>query len=75
MEKKPRLYPNLEAELTRSGITKNELANVLGITRMSLYSRLVGEIEFTLNEARIVCAYVEKRSGRPQSLKNLFNML
>lgn len=74
MERKPTLYPNLEAELARSGIKKLELAKELGITRMSLYSRLVGDIEFSLNEARIVCAYIEKRSGRAQSLKNLFNI-
>ena len=74
MDRKPTLYPNLEAELARSGIRKSELAKELGITRMSLYSRLVGEIEFSLNEAKIICAYIEKKSGRAQSLKNLFNI-
>ena len=74
MVKKLPLYPNLEAELVRSGIKKSELAKELGITRMSLYSRLVGDIEITLNEALIICAYVEKRSRRAQSLKNLFNI-
>ena len=72
--KKNPLYPNLEAELMRSGITRNELAKELGFSRIALYFRLTGEIEFTLNEARIICAYIEKRSGRAQSLKNLFNM-
>jgi DNA-binding XRE family transcriptional regulator len=72
--KKNPLYPNLEAELMRCGITRNELAKELGFSRIALYLRLTGEIEFTLNEARIVCAYIEKKSGRAQSLKNLFNM-
>ena len=75
MERKPTLYPNLEAEIARAGIRKSELAKELGITRMSLYSRLVGDIEFSLNEAKIVCAYIEKKSGRAQSLKNLFNIM
>ena len=67
------LYPNLEAELMRCGITKNEIAKELGFSRIALYQRLTGDVEFSLNEARIICAYLEKRSGRAQSLKYLFN--
>lgn len=68
------LYPNLEGELQRCGITKGELAKELGFSRVTLYMRLTGEIEFTLNEAKIICAYIERKSGRAQSLKNLFNI-
>lgn len=68
------LYPNLEGELQRCGITKQELAKELGFKRLALYKRLTGEVEFSLSEAKIVCAYLEKKSGRAQSLKNLFNI-
>lgn len=73
--KKNPLYPNLEAELMRCGVTKKELAKVLGFGRLALYKRLTGDIEFSLNEVRIVCAYLEKKSGRAQSMKNLFNIM
>lgn len=68
------LYPNLEGELQRCGITKGALAKELGFNRLALYKRLTGEIEFSLNEAKIVCAFIERKSGRAQSLKNLFNI-
>ena len=67
------LYPNLEAELKRYNISRVELAKVIGVSRSNLYTRLTGEKEFSLNEARIVCAFIEKKSGRPMSLKYLFN--
>lgn len=67
------LYPNLEAELKRYNISRVELAKVIGVSRSNLYTRLIGEKEFSLNEARIVCAFIEKKSGRPMSLKYLFN--
>lgn len=73
--KKYALYPNLECELTRYNITKDELAKHLGISRWALYDRLTGEVEITLNEARIVCAYIEKKSGRPMTIKYLFNFM
>ena len=67
------LYPNLEAELKRYEITKDDLAKVIGVSRTNVYTRLTGKKELTLNEARIICAYVEKVSGRPMTLKYLFN--
>lgn len=73
--KKNPLYPNLEAELVRCGVTKKELAKELGYGRLALYKRLTGDVEISLNEARIICAYIEKKSGRAQSLKNLFNIM
>lgn len=69
------LYPNLESELLKCGVTKKELAKALGFSSVALYKRLTGEVEFTLNEVRIVCAYLEKKSGRAQSMKTLFNIM
>jgi len=68
------LYPNLEAELARAGIDKKELANVIGKSKNTLYSRLNGKTELTLSEARIIRAYLEKRTNKPMYFNRLFNI-
>lgn len=67
-------YPNLEAELARTGINKNELAKVLKMSQDTLYGRLNGKTKLTLEEARIIKAYVEKRAGQPISFLRLFSI-
>ena len=39
------------AYLERTGETKSELANKLGMSRVSLHSKLIGHTEFRLSEA------------------------
>ena len=73
MRKKYYLYPNLEAELKRYNVSRDEIAKAIGVSRSNLYTRLTGEKEFSLSEARIICAYLEKKSGQEMSLKYLFN--
>lgn len=68
------LYPNLEAELARAGIDKKELAKVIGKSKNTLYSRLNGKTELTLSEARIIKAYVERKTGRIFQFTRLFNI-
>lgn len=73
MYKKAPLYPNLEKELLGNGITRAEIAKTIGVKPAAFYYRTTGEVEFTLNEARIICAYIEKKTGRPMTIKYLFN--
>lgn len=72
--KKFSMYPNLEAEKSRTRTTDKELAEASCMSVRTLYSKLTGEREFTIAEARLICAYLEKKSGRAQSLKHLFNI-
>ena len=72
--KKFSMYPNLEAEIARAGITNKELAEAACMSTRTLYSKLTGDTPFTIDEARLVCAYLEKRSRRAMSIKNLFNI-
>ena len=67
-------YPNLEAELARNGINKNELAKVLKMSQDTLYGRLNGKTKLTLDEARVIKSYVEKRAGQPISFLRLFSI-
>lgn len=73
VRKNAMLYPNLEAELKRYDITKDDIGKVIGVSRSNVYTRLTGNKEITLNEARMICAYIEKISGRPMTIKYLFN--
>ena len=68
------LYPNLEAELKRYNISKNDLARIIGVSRSNVYTRLTGVKELSLNDALIIKAYIERVSGRPMTLKYLFNI-
>lgn len=47
------VFPNLAAEIARRGIKKATIAEKLGISQRSLYSKLSGETSFTWEE---VCA-------------------
>ena len=45
------MYKNLEAELSRKGLTKTELAKEMGITISTLSLKLSGKSNLTLPEA------------------------
>ena len=75
MYKKNPLYPNVEAEITRANVTRKELAAELGITERTLYNKLSGKTELSMSEAKMICNFLERKTGRVQSLKNLFNIM
>lgn len=66
MKREKALFPNLIAEMARIGINKSELAQIIGISVSSIYSKLNGKTNFTLED-------MEKISARFQmSLDYLF---
>ena len=48
------IYPELIGGLAKRSITKAKVAETLGISSRSLYSKLVGDTDFTLTEANII---------------------
>ncbi len=46
------MYKNLEAEMTRNGISKTLLAKKLNLSQKGLYLKLSGETDFTLTEIK-----------------------
>ena len=48
------VYPELVGGLARNSIKRKEVATALGITPRTLYSKLVGETDFTLSEANLI---------------------
>lgn len=46
------MFPNLNAELSRCGVRKRELAKTLGLAETTVYRKLSGEIPLTLTECK-----------------------
>lgn len=46
------IYPNLEAELARNGISKKKYSEVLGIPASGITLRMQGKIKFTLPDIK-----------------------
>lgn len=49
-----KIYPNLEAEMARLGLKRKDLAAALGVRSATIYDKLNGKYQFTLNEAKII---------------------
>jgi DNA-binding XRE family transcriptional regulator len=45
------MYRNLEAEMTRQGITRKNIATILNVRYGTVVEKLNGKYEFKLNEA------------------------
>lgn len=52
-------YPNLEAERARRGLTYQELANALGISRVSMWSKVTTG-KFNVNECKTLCGILHQ---------------
>lgn len=62
------MYPNLEAEMARRKITRNELAKVLGMSPNTLGLKLNGKSVLSLPE----CIEIKHFLNNPMPLEELF---
>lgn len=46
------MYRNLEAELARNGITRKEIAKIIGCSTSTVSQKMSGKSSFTMPEAR-----------------------
>lgn len=53
------VYPNLERELNRRGITLGELATATGLSPGSLRRRINGTTEWKLHEVARICFFLD----------------
>ena len=68
----PIVYPNLNAELSRVGMTREELAKRIGRAKSTTNSKITGKVDFTLSEAfrikqvlNVNCSIEELFSNEP----------
>ena len=71
MDKKE-LFPNLAAEMARANLTKPALAQIIGISLGSMYSKLAGRTEFNLGEIETITSTLELMTDQDLTLDYLF---
>lgn len=49
-------YPELVGEMAKRGLTRTSVAKKIGISSRTLYSKLMGDTDFTLSEANAIHA-------------------
>lgn len=53
------MYRNLEAELKRKDVSREDLAEILGVSISTIYSKLGKKSDFSLNQAIQIKKYLE----------------
>lgn len=69
-----RMYPNINAELSRNGFTLLMLAEHMGITRQALYKKLTGTTQFTAKDMQAIQNFFKLKGCGTLSLDYLFNI-
>ena len=72
MQKKTLLYPNIRAELARSGLTVAMLADYMGMTAQNLYSKLKGATAVTKKDMKAIQELFRVKGGGDFTLDYLF---
>ena len=66
------IYPNLESKLWEAHISVTELASILGISRTSVYPKLIGEAGWSIKQQQLVKDKINKRLKRNFTIDYLF---
>ena len=66
------IYPNLESELSRIGLSKVALARIINISVTSIYSKFNGKSEFNLGEMKNISHCLETMTDKELTLDYLF---
>lgn len=66
------MYKNLQAELTRAGITETEMSNILGLSRVTFSKRMNTPDGWTLREMDVTRKTINEKLGTSYSLDYLF---
>ena len=68
-----RLYPNINAELSRNGFTVRMLADYMGISRQALHKKLKGTTQVTAKDMKAIQDFFSVKGGGALTLDYLFN--
>ena len=69
---KTNLYPNIRAELKRAGLTVDQMAAHMCLTRQSVYNKLNGKCSISLQDMRDIQAFFKDKDCGAFSLDYLF---
>ena len=54
------LFPELVGEMAKRGDTQKTLAQVLGLSRMTMYNKFSGKKEWKISEIEAICDYYKR---------------
>ncbi len=66
------MFKNLEAEMIRAGITKDNLSKELGLSNKTLYNRLNGSSDWLMEEMKKTQAIINISLQKEYTLDYLF---
>lgn len=66
------IYLNLEAEIIRAELTREELAGLMGISVQTLKNKLNNNTEFALPETQLIKEILSDRLDQDLSIEYLF---
>lgn len=72
MERKTLLYPNIHAELARSGLTVIMLAEFMGMTTQNVYNKLNGKTAVTQKDMKTIQEFFSVKGCGTFTLDYLF---
>lgn len=70
--KSKEVFPNLAAELARADLSKPALAQIIGLSLGSMYSKTSGKTEFTLGEMQSIADTLKTMTEQDLTLDYLF---
>jgi hypothetical protein len=73
MQKKTLLYPNISAEMARSGLTIAMLADFMGMTTQNVYNKFNGKTAITQRDMKSIQEFLRVKGGGTFTLDYLFN--
>ena len=72
MREKTLLYPNIRAELARSGLTIAMLADFMGMTTQNIYNKLNGKTAVNQKDMLAIQEFFRVKAGGTFTLDYLF---
>lgn len=72
MQRKKLVYPNIRAELARSGLTVPMLADYMGMTSQNLYNKLRGATSVSEGDMKKIQEFFIESGGGAFTLDYLF---
>ena len=72
MKKKTLLYPNINAELARNGLTVAMLADYMGMTTQNVYNKLNGKTAVNQKDMKTIQDFFRVKCGGIFTLDYLF---
>ena len=69
---KVKLFNNLRSYIVRANLTNSEFAKCIGMSRTSLYSKLIGDVEFKMSEMLASKKVLNERLNMELTIDELF---